>query len=94
MVQERRACFFRRSMSIKHSFKGDVRNTFRYDKKADYMKYHARIQPVPNFYRQQMLNQHMFKINDVEYEWTRDSYFKKVSIIPHGMVFGEQALIE
>ena len=81
-------------MSIKSAFKSAFKAKLGLNNKGNYMKHHARIAPVPTFYRQGTLNQHQFKINDVEYEWTRNSYFKKVSIIPPGMVFGEQALIE
>ena len=80
-------------MSIKTAFRANFKEKLGLGNRGNYMKHHARITPVPAFYRQGTLNQHQFKINDVEYEWTRNSYFKKVSIIPPGMVFGEQALI-
>ena len=56
------------------------------------MKMNNSAYRIPSFARVDALNNHMFEVNDVKYEYVSGNYFKKVETLDNGSSFGEVAL--
>ena len=47
---------------------------------------------IPSFARVNVVNNHLFEVNDTVYEYVNGQYFRKASILKDGSSFGEIAL--